>query len=65
MKTINKMTRAELAAYVQSHLQIKRISVILSVGVAVAIYTKNKYASADRLKIGRLPRGLLVDNYFP
>jgi hypothetical protein len=47
MKTVNKMTQAELAAYVQSHLQTKGISVILSGGAAVAIYTENKYVSAD------------------
>jgi len=47
MKTVNKMTQAELAAYVQSHLQTKGISVILSGGGAVAIYTENKYVSAD------------------
>jgi hypothetical protein len=47
MKSVNKMTQAELAAYVQSHLQTKGISVILSGGAAVAIYTENKYVSAD------------------
>jgi hypothetical protein len=47
MKTVNKMTQAELAAYVQSHLQTRGISVILSGGAAVAIYTENKYVSAD------------------
>jgi len=46
MKTINKMTQVELAvAYIQSHLQTKGISVILSGGAAVAIYTENKYVS--------------------
>lgn len=47
MKTVNKMTQAELAAYVQSHLQTKGISVILSGGAPVAIYSENKYVSAD------------------
>jgi len=47
MKTISRMTQAELAAYVQSHLQKKGITVILSGGAAVAIYTVNKYVSAD------------------
>jgi hypothetical protein len=47
MKNINKMTQAELAAYVQSHLQKRGIKVILSGGAAVAIYTVNKYVSAD------------------
>jgi hypothetical protein len=47
MKSIGKMTQAELAAYVQSHLQKKGITVILSGGAAVSIYTDNKYVSAD------------------
>ena len=47
MKSISKMTRAELAAYVQSHLQAKGITVILSGGASVAISTSNKYVSAD------------------
>jgi hypothetical protein len=47
MKSISKMTQAELATYVQSHLQKKGITVILSGGAAVAIYTVNKYVSAD------------------
>jgi hypothetical protein len=47
MKSISKMTQAELATYVQSHLQTKGITVILSGGAAVAIYTVNKYVSAD------------------
>jgi hypothetical protein len=47
MKSISKMTQAELATYVQSHLETKGITVILSGGAAVAIYTVNKYVSAD------------------
>jgi hypothetical protein len=47
MKSISRMTQAELAAYVQSHLETKGITVILSGGAAVAIYTVNKYVSAD------------------
>ena len=47
MKTISKMTQAEMAAYVQSHLRKKRITVILSGGASVSIYTANKYISAD------------------
>jgi hypothetical protein len=34
MKTISKMTQVELAAYVQSHLLKKGITVILSGGAA-------------------------------
>jgi hypothetical protein len=47
MKSISRMTQAELAAYVQSHLRKKGITVILSGGAAVAIYTVNKYVSVD------------------
>jgi hypothetical protein len=47
MKSINRMTQAELATYIQSHLQRKGITVILSGGAAVSIYTDNKYVSAD------------------
>lgn len=47
MKTIGKMTQAELAAYVQSSLNKKGVTVILSGGASVSIYTANKYVSAD------------------
>jgi hypothetical protein len=47
MKSIAKMTQAEVAAYVQSHLRKKGIVVILTGGAAVAIYTGNRYVSAD------------------
>jgi len=47
MKNMDKMTQAEAAAYVQSHLFARGITVILSGGAAVAVYTKNKYVSAD------------------
>ena len=41
------MTQPELAAYVQAHLEQRGITVILSGGAAVAIYTLNKYVSRD------------------
>jgi hypothetical protein len=47
MKSISKMTQAEVATYVQSHLRKKGITVILSGGATVSIYTSNKYVSAD------------------
>jgi hypothetical protein len=47
MKSISRMTQAELATYVQAHLLIKGITVILSGGAAVSIYTDNQYVSAD------------------
>ena len=47
MKLISNMSQAELAAYVQSHLRKEGITVVLSGGAAVAIYSSNKYVSAD------------------
>ena len=47
MKHIKNMTQAEVAAYVQSYLRKKGITVILSGGATVSIYSLNKYVSAD------------------
>ncbi len=47
MKAISKMTQAEVAAFVQSHLRKHQIYVTLSGGAAVSIYTVNRYVSAD------------------
>jgi hypothetical protein len=47
MKQVKSMTQAEVAAYVQNHLQKKGINVVLSGGTAVAIYSSNKYVSKD------------------
>jgi hypothetical protein len=47
MKQIKNMTQAELAAYVQGHLQKTGINVVLSGGATVAIYCSNKYVSKD------------------
>ena len=47
MKSIGKMTQAEVAAFVQSHLRKYKIYVTLSGGAAVSIYTVNRYVSAD------------------
>ncbi len=47
MKSITRMTQAEVAAYVQGHLLKRGITVILSGGAAVAIYSDNSYVSAD------------------
>ena len=47
MKQIKSMTQAEVAAYVQNHLQQKGINVVLSGGATVAIYSSNKYVSKD------------------
>jgi len=40
MKSVNKMTQGELAAFIQSQLEKKGIEVILSGGAAVAIYSE-------------------------
>jgi hypothetical protein len=47
MKQMKSMTQAEVAAYVQNHLQKKGINVVLSGGATVAIYSSNKYVSKD------------------
>ena len=47
MKSIGKMTQAEVAAFIQSHLRKYKIYVTLSGGAAVSIYTVNRYVSAD------------------
>ena len=47
MKTIREMTQAELGAFVQSHLREKNITVALSGGAAVSIYSEAKYVSLD------------------
>ena len=47
MKSIREMTQAELGAFVQSHLREKNITVVLSGGAAVSIYSEAKYVSLD------------------
>jgi hypothetical protein len=47
MKKIANMSQGELAAYVQSRLQIAGIEVVLSGGSAVSFYSSNKYVSKD------------------
>lgn len=47
MKSINQMTQAEIAAYVQEHLRKRGIKVVLSGGAAVGIYSSGKYVSKD------------------
>ncbi len=41
------MTQAELGAFVQSHLRANDVSVVLSGGAAVSIYSNAKYVSLD------------------
>jgi hypothetical protein len=62
MKSIRRMNQGELAAYVQSHLREKGIKVVLSGGAAVAIYTSNKYVSADidLVDVGYVDRKKLI-----
>ena len=47
MKSIDKMSRAELGAFVQEHLRTKGIDVVLSGGACVSIYSSDKYVSMD------------------
>lgn len=47
MKSIARMTQAELAAFVQSALREDGLHVTLSGGTAVSIYTSSRYVSAD------------------
>lgn len=47
MKPIVEMGRAELAAYIQGHLEQYGIQVVLSGGACVSIYTGNKYVSMN------------------
>ena len=47
MKSVSRMTRAELAAYVSGGFQRKGIDVVLSGGSCVSIYSEEKYVSMD------------------
>jgi hypothetical protein len=47
MKSIEEMSQAELAAYVQEKLRQNGIEVVLSGGAAVGIYSGGKYVSKD------------------
>lgn len=47
MKQISKLTRGEIAAFVQNHLEKKGISVILSGGAVVSIYSSDQYVTQD------------------
>lgn len=47
MKSIKKMTNAELAAFVESRLREKGIDVVLSGGACVSIYSEGKYVSMN------------------
>jgi hypothetical protein len=47
MKSIRKMSMAELGAYVQENLRTKEIDMVLSGGACVSIYTNNKFVSMD------------------
>ncbi len=47
MKSIVKMSQAELAAYVHQHLKDSGLYVVLSGGAAVGIYSNGEYVSDD------------------
>ena len=47
MKKISTMTRAELGAFVQTHLRTKSIDTVLSGGSCVSVYSGGQYVSMD------------------
>jgi hypothetical protein len=47
MKSLNEMTQPEIGAYVVSHLKKAGISVVLSGGAVVSIYSQARYVSKD------------------
>jgi len=47
MKPIRKMSRADLAAFVQEHLRDRGIDLVLCGGACVSIYSQGKYVSMD------------------
>lgn len=47
MKALSKMNQAEIAAYVQTHLEKTGIEVVLSGGAAVGIFSDGEYVSKD------------------
>jgi len=47
MKSIDKMSQAELAAHVHEHLKNSGLYVVLSGGAAVGIYSNGEYVSKD------------------
>ncbi|MBN1894566.1 hypothetical protein JW906_08725 [bacterium] len=47
MKSIARMSLAELAAYIWSHLNNHAVSCVLSGGACVSFYSSNKYESVD------------------
>jgi hypothetical protein len=64
MKPISEMTRAELAAYIQSNLNKVGIDVVLSGGSCVSIYSNEAYVSMDldliNTQVFSLKRNLLI-----
>ena len=62
MKPFKDMGAGELAACLASHLQKRGISVVLSGGACVTIYSQNKYVSLDLdfVATGFVPRKQLV-----
>jgi hypothetical protein len=47
VKSIRRMTQAELGAFVQTHLRTSGIEVVLSGGAGVTLYSRGKYVSKD------------------
>lgn len=49
MKPLGEMTAGELAAYVATHLGARGITVVLSGGACVTIYSEGRYVSCENL----------------
>ena len=47
MKSIGQLSTAALGAWVQEHLRVKGIDMVLSGGACVSIYSNGKYVSMD------------------
>lgn len=47
MKPVREMSQGELAAYIDTHLQMNGVNVVLSGGACVAVYSSYQYVSKD------------------
>jgi hypothetical protein len=47
LKSVRRMSQAEIGAWVQTHLRKQDIEVVLSGGAGVSIYSRGKYVSKD------------------
>ena len=47
MKPISEMLQIEIAAFIQSHFNLRGIKLVLSGGAATSYYCYNEYISAE------------------